>query len=47
MESTEGLCFYFLYSVFSVLSVVKPSLEIGERILVLEYNWSIGLEKCN
>ncbi len=36
-ESTEGLCPYFLYSVFSVLSVVKISLEIGERIWVLDY----------
>jgi hypothetical protein len=37
-ESTEGLCPYFLYSVFSVLSVVEISLEIGERIWVFDYN---------
>ncbi|WP_440955450.1 hypothetical protein ACSAZK_00265 [Methanosarcina sp. Mfa9] len=36
-ESTEGLCPYFLYSVFSVLSVVKLSLEIGEGIWVIDY----------
>jgi len=39
-ESTEGLCPYFLYSVFSVLSVVKLSLEIAEGIRVINYNWS-------
>lgn len=36
-ESTEELCPDFLYSVFSVLSVVNPSLEIGEEILILDY----------
>jgi len=39
-ESTEGLCPYFLYSVFSALSVVKPSLEIAKGIWVINYNWS-------
>jgi hypothetical protein len=37
-ESTEGLCPYFLYSVFSGLSVVKLSLEIGEGIRGIDYN---------
>ncbi|AKB26388.1 ABC transporter, ATP-binding protein [Methanosarcina sp. MTP4] len=37
-ESTEGLCPYFFYSVFSVLSVVKLSLEIGEGIWVIDYS---------
>ncbi len=36
-ESTEGLCPYFLYSVFSV---VKLSLEIVKGIWVINYNWS-------
>ena len=36
-ESTEGLCPYFFYSVFSVLSVVKVSPEIGEGISVPDY----------
>ena len=35
-ESTEVLCPNFLYSVFSVLSVVKISLEIDERTRVLD-----------
>ncbi len=34
----EGLYPYILYSVFSVLFVVKPSLEIGEIIRILDYN---------
>ncbi len=33
----EELCLYLLYSGFSGLSVVKLSLEIGERIWVLDY----------
>ena len=37
-ENTEGVCLHFLYSVFSLLSVVKFSLEISEGI------WSID---CN
>ncbi len=41
-ESTEGLCPYFLYSVFSGLSVVKLSLEIGEGIWVLDYSYAIS-----
>ncbi len=38
MESTEGLCRYFLYSVFSV---VKLQLEIGEIIRVLDYKYRV------
>jgi len=37
-ENTERLCPYFLYSVFSVPSVVKPVIEIGVKILALDYN---------
>jgi hypothetical protein len=35
MVSTEELCPYFLYSVFSVLSIVNLSPEIGGEIVVL------------
>ncbi|AKB25184.1 ABC transporter, ATP-binding protein [Methanosarcina sp. MTP4] len=47
-ESTEGLCLYLLYSVFSVLSVVKLSLEIGERIWALDYKSKVEkkMELC-
>ena len=47
-ESTEGLypyflfpISYFLYSVFSVYSVVKLSLEIGEGIWILDHTFSL------
>jgi hypothetical protein len=36
-ESTEKICPYFLYSVFSVLSVVNLPLEVGEETLALDY----------
>ncbi len=42
-ENTEGMCLYFLYSVSSVLSVVKFSLKIGEGIWVIDYNHDSGL----
>lgn len=38
-ESTEELHPYFLNFVFFMLSVVTLSLEIGEEILVLDYEF--------
>ncbi len=36
--------FHFLYSVFSVLSVVKLSLEIYEKIWVIDYSSNIDVK---